>query len=94
MFFTQAPPPTDSSRLGAGAAAVANAAGHELADFAHRELLLGLTTTGMYSSRISWLVEQILFLLVLPAVTIAIYYFCSKDQSKCLRDVIVEIVGT
>lgn len=42
----QAPPPTDSSRLGAGAAAVANAAGHELADFSHRELLFGLTTTG------------------------------------------------
>ncbi|KAF9811823.1 hypothetical protein SFRURICE_021180 [Spodoptera frugiperda] len=43
-----APPPTDSSRLGAGAAAVANAAGHELADFSHRELLFGLTTTESY----------------------------------------------
>ncbi|GBP41191.1 Neuroligin-1, partial [Eumeta japonica] len=43
-----APPPTDSSRLGAGAAAVAAAAGHELADFPHRELLFGLTTTESY----------------------------------------------
>ncbi|CAK1549816.1 unnamed protein product [Leptosia nina] len=43
-----APPPTDSSRLGAGAAAVASAAGHELADFPHRELLFGLTTTESY----------------------------------------------
>ncbi|XP_038211108.1 neuroligin-1-like [Zerene cesonia] len=42
------PPPTDSSRLGAGAAAVATAAGHELADFPHRELLFGLTTTESY----------------------------------------------
>ncbi|XP_041970664.1 neuroligin-1-like [Aricia agestis] len=42
------PPPTDSSRLGAGAAAVANAAGHELADFSHRELMFGLTTTESY----------------------------------------------
>ncbi|XP_059059300.1 neuroligin-1 [Achroia grisella] len=45
---SSAPPPTDSSRLGAGAAAVANAAGHELADFSHRELLFGLTTTESY----------------------------------------------
>lgn len=43
------PPPTaDNSRLGAGAAAVANAAGHELADFSQRELLFGLTTTESY----------------------------------------------
>ncbi|CAH4003648.1 unnamed protein product [Pieris brassicae] len=45
---SHAPPPTDSSRLGAGAAAVASAAGHELADFPHRELLFGLTTTESY----------------------------------------------
>lgn len=45
-MLSQAPPPTDNSRLGAGAAAVATAAGHELADFPHRELLFGLTTTG------------------------------------------------
>ncbi|XP_014362989.2 neuroligin-1 [Papilio machaon] len=45
---SSAPPPTDNSRLGAGAAAVANAAGHELADFSHRELLFGLTTTESY----------------------------------------------
>ncbi|XP_068621382.1 neuroligin-1-like [Battus philenor] len=45
---SSAPPPTDSSRLGAGAAAVATAAGHELADFPHRELLFGLTTTESY----------------------------------------------
>ncbi|KAJ2953553.1 hypothetical protein O0L34_g1155 [Tuta absoluta] len=45
---SSAPPPTDSSRLGAGAAAVASAAGHELADFPHRELLFGLTTTESY----------------------------------------------
>ncbi|CAH0404740.1 unnamed protein product [Chilo suppressalis] len=45
---SSAPPPTDSSRLGAGAAAVATAAGHELADFSHRELLFGLTTTESY----------------------------------------------
>ncbi|KPI93882.1 Neuroligin-1 [Papilio xuthus] len=45
---SSAAPPTDNSRLGAGAAAVANAAGHELADFSHRELLFGLTTTESY----------------------------------------------
>ncbi|XP_037976903.2 neuroligin-1 [Plutella xylostella] len=45
---SSAPPPSDSSRLGAGAAAVATAAGHELADFPHRELLFGLTTTESY----------------------------------------------
>lgn len=49
FYLLQAPPPTDSSRLGAGAAAVAAAAGHELADFPHRELLFGLTTTGNLS---------------------------------------------
>ncbi|XP_073941621.1 neuroligin-1-like [Choristoneura fumiferana] len=45
---SSAPPPTDSTRLGTGAAAVASAAGHELADFPHRELLFGLTTTESY----------------------------------------------
>ncbi|XP_046961764.1 neuroligin-1-like [Vanessa cardui] len=45
---SSAPPPSDNSRLGAGAAAVASAAGHELADFPHRELLFGLTTTESY----------------------------------------------
>ncbi|VVC93608.1 unnamed protein product [Leptidea sinapis] len=36
---SSAQPPTDTSRLGAGAAAVTSAAGHELADFPHRELM-------------------------------------------------------
>ncbi|CAH0726626.1 unnamed protein product, partial [Brenthis ino] len=45
---SSAPPPNDNSRLGVGAAAVASAAGHELADFPHRELLFGLTTTESY----------------------------------------------
>ncbi|CAG9567010.1 unnamed protein product [Danaus chrysippus] len=48
VFPSSAPPPSDSSRLGAGAAAVATAAGHELADFPHRELMFGLTTTESY----------------------------------------------
>lgn len=54
----QAPPPTDSSRLGAGAAAVANAAGHELADFSHRELLFGLTTTGNIIVLLSYIFKK------------------------------------
>ncbi|XP_050675567.1 neuroligin-1 [Leptidea sinapis] len=45
---SSAQPPTDTSRLGAGAAAVTSAAGHELADFPHRELMFGLTTTESY----------------------------------------------